>query len=118
MLLFFPQDVYRIFTTDVAVIDMGKVYLRIMVVHFFASAFVGAFQAMVTGCGFVSLGFAIGILDGVVCKIGLSLLFVNVMGMGYVGYFMGIAFSRILPGILCFAYYLSGKWKTRKLLSD
>ena len=40
------------------------------------------------------------------------------MGMGYVGYFMGIAFSRILPGILCFAYYLSGKWKTRKLLSD
>ena len=60
----------------------------------------------------------LGILDGVVCKIGLSLLFVNVMGMGYVGYFMGIAFSRILPGILCFAYYLSGKWKTRKLLSD
>ena len=118
VLLFFPQYVYRIFTTDVAVIDMGKVYLRIMVVHFFASAFVGAFQAMVTGCGFVSLGFAIGILDGVVCKIGLSLLFVNVMGMGYVGYFMGIAFSRILPGILCFAYYLSGKWKTRKLLSD
>ena len=118
VLLFFPQDVYRIFTTDVAVIDMGKVYLRIMVVHFFASAFVGAFQAMVTGCGFVSLGFVIGILDGVVCKIGLSLLFVNVMGMGYVGYFMGIAFSRILPGILCFAYYLSGKWKTRKLLSD
>ena len=40
VLLFFPQDVYRIFTTDVAVIDMGKVYLRIMVVHFFASAFV------------------------------------------------------------------------------
>lgn len=118
VLLFFPQDVYRIFTTDVAVIDMGKVYLRIMVVHFFASAFVGAFQAMVTGCGFVSLGFVIGILDGVVCKIGLSLLLVNVMGMGYVGYFMGIAFSRILPGILCFAYYLSGKWKTRKLLSD
>ena len=116
VLLFFPQDVYRIFTTDVAVIDMGKVYLRIMVVHFFASAFVGAFQAMVTGCGFVSLGFVIGILDGVVCKIGLSLLFVNVMGMGYVGYFMGIAFSRILPGIGHFTFHaLRHTFATRAL---
>ena len=35
---------------------------------------------------------------------------------GYLGYFLGIACSRILPGLLCFAYFLSGKWKTRKLL--
>lgn len=113
-----PGSIFGIFTADEAVRELGVVYLHIMVIHFFSSAFVGAFQAMVTGCGFVSLGFAIGILDGVVCKIGLSLVFVNLMGMGYVGYFLGIGCSRILPGLLCFAYFLSGRWRTRKLLSE
>ena len=89
-----------------------------MILHFFASATVGSFQAMVTGCGFVSLGFAIGILDGVVCKVGLSLLFVYVFGMGYLGLFWGVACSRILPALLCAAYFLSGRWRKRKLLVE
>lgn len=115
---FFPQQIFGIFTTDPEVEALGAVYLRIMILHFFASATVGAFQAMVTGCGFVSLGFAIGILDGVVCKVGLSMLFVYVFSMGYVGLFWGVACSRILPAIVCIAYYCSGKWKTRKLLTE
>lgn len=89
-----------------------------MIIHFYASSVVGAFQSMVTGSGFVELGFAIGILDGVLCKVGLSWLFANVFAMGYVGMFWGVACSRILPGILCGAYYFSGKWKTRKLLTE
>ena len=114
----FPRQIFGIFNPDPAVIDIGVIYLHLMTIHFFVSATVGSFQAMVTGCGFVSLGFAIGILDGVICKIGLSLFFVNVMNMGYVGLFWGVCTSRILPAILCIAYYCSGKWKTRKLLTE
>lgn len=113
-----PEQIFGIFTKEEAVRQTGAVFLKIMIVHFFSSAVVGAFQAMVTGSGFVSLGFAIGILDGVVCKICLSLLFVEVLGMGYLGLFWGVACSRILPSIICAAYFFSGKWKTRKLLVD
>ena len=74
--------------------------------------------AMVTGCGFVELGFAIGIMDGLVCKIGLSWLFMNVFQMGYLGLWWGVACSRILPGCISLVYFLSGKWKTRKLLTE
>jgi len=116
--IFFPQQIFGIFTADLEVEALGAVFLRIMIVHFFASAVVGAFQAMVTGCGFVELGFAIGILDGVICKIGLSLMFVYVFDMGYLGLFWGVACSRILPGVLCGAYFFSGKWRTRKLLTE
>lgn len=116
--LLIPEQIFGIFTKDTEVRALGAVFLHIIIVHFFASATVGSFQAMVTGCGFVSLGFAIGILDGVVCKIGLSLLFMNVFEMGYLGLFWGVACSRILPAVLCGAYYFSGKWKTRKLLTD
>lgn len=73
---------------------------------------------MVTGYGFVELGFAIGVLDGVICKIGLSLIFLNVIGLGETSFWWGTALSRFLPGCLCLGYFLSGKWKTRKLLSD
>ena len=116
--LLFPHQIFGLFTRDEAVIQMGAVFLKIMIVHYFASAFVGSFQAMVTGCGFVSLGFAIGVLDGLVCKVGLSWLFVNVFHMGYLGLFWGVATSRILPELLCAAYFFSGKWKTRKLLNE
>lgn len=116
--LFCPQFIFAIFTTDAAVIEMGAVYMGIMILHFYMSAVTGTFQAMVTGCGFVSLGFIIGILDGVICRIGFSLLFVYVLNQGALGYWWGTAFARTLPGLLCFAYFISGKWKTRKLLSE
>lgn len=113
-----PEQIFGIFTSDPEVKSLGGMFLRIMIVHFYASAVVGSFQAMVTGSGFVTLGFAIGILDGVICKVGLSLLFVYVLDMGYMGLFWGVACSRILPAILCGAYYFSGKWRTRKLLTE
>lgn len=116
--LFIPQQIFGLFTTDPEVKALGAVFLQIMIIHFFASATTGSFQAMITGCGFVELGFLIGLLDGVVCKIGLSMLFVYVFDMGYLGLFWGVACSRILPAFVCIAYYLSGKWKTRKLLTD
>lgn len=116
--LIFPRWLFALFTNEPEVIDLGVVFLRIMIFHFFCSAFVGAFQSMVTGCGFVELGFAIGVLDGVICKIGLSLVFLNVLGLGETSFWWGTALSRFLPGCLCLWYFLSGKWKTRKMLSD
>ncbi len=115
--IFVPHLVFRLFTSDQEVIQLGTVFLRIFILHFYVSAIIGAFQAMVTGSGFVELGFAIGILDGVVCKIGLGWIFMTVIGLGYVGLWWGVACSRIIPCMICIAYYCSGKWKTRKLLS-
>ena len=116
--LFCPKLVFGLFTRDPEVLTLGVTFLRIFILHFYVSAIIGAFQAMVTGCGFVELGFAIGILDGVVCKIGLSLIFVHLFKMGYEGLWWGVACSRIIPCLICIGYYFSGRWKTRKLLTS
>jgi len=116
--LFFPKVLFGAFTQDPAVLEMGVIYMRIMVMAFFMSAITGSLQSMVTGSGFVSLGFLIGILDGVVCRIGFSILFARVLEMGAIGFFWGTAFSRTLPGLVCFTYFISGKWRTRKLLTE
>ncbi len=114
----FPHEIFGIFTSDEQVIELGAVFLGIFIIHFFASAVTGSFQAMVTGCGFVELGFVLGVLDGLICKVGLGMLFIHVFHMGYLGLWWGVACSRILPGCICIAYFVSGKWKTRKLLTE
>ena len=116
--IFAPRAVFRAFTKDPAVIELGVTFLRIFILHFIMSALAGSFQAMVTGCGFVEMGFILGVLDGLVMKIGLSLLFMNVFHMGYEGLWWGVAASRIQTVIICVAYFLSGRWKTYQLLTD
>lgn len=118
MVLLMPRMLFGAFTSDTAVIEFGVTYLRILAVAIFVSSVISPFNAMVSGSGFVSLGFAIGILDGVVCRIGFSLLFAYGLGMGALGYFWATACCRVLPCLLCFAYFASGKWRTRKLLSE
>ncbi len=113
-----PRQIFRLFTADSEVLDLGVTYMHILIAHYFCSAVTTSFQSMVIGSGFASMNFVIGILDGVVCKIGLSLILGNVMGMGVIGYFWAMGFSRALPGIICFIFFISGSWKKRKLLTE
>lgn len=118
IVLLFPNALFRIFTPDQEVLAMGVIYLQIMIVHFLSSAVVSSYQAMVIGSGNATLNFVIGVLDGVVCKIGFCLLFANVLSMGVYGYFWGTSISRVLPAILCMAFFYSGKWKKNQVLKD
>lgn len=115
---FIPRQIFGIFTNDPEVLELGVVFMHIMIFHFMCSAVTTSFQSMVIGSGYASMNFMIGILDGVVCKIGLSILFASVMGLGVVGYFWAIGFSRALPGVICCIFFISGRWKKRKLLSE
>lgn len=116
--LIIPKQMFRIFTTDEQVLEAGVLYMQILCITYFSAAFCGSFQSLVTGCGFASFGFVLGMLDGVVCRIGLSVLYAYVLNMGVTGFFLGNATARVIPGILGCAYFLSGKWKTRKLLAE
>ena len=112
----FPKSIFGIFSGNREVLELGTVYLRIMTAHVLWSAAIAAFQAVVVGSGFASLNFIIGILDGVLCKVGLSILFVYGMGLGAVGFFARTAWSRALPTVICFLYFYGGRWAKRKLL--
>ncbi len=118
LVLLFPTQLFRIFTTDPEVIEFGVTYLQILAVAILAAGIIGPFNAVVTGSGFASMGLAIGLIDGVVCRIGLSLLYTRVMDMGAVGYFWANSTCRIIPILMCLVYYFGGWWKTRKLLSE
>ena len=114
----FPERLFAIMTKVTAVQQMGKEYLKIIVVHFFVSSFTVPFQAMITGSGFVSLGFFMGILDAVICRISISLFLFCVVDLGYKAFWWGTSTARFLPGVIAFIYCMSGRWRTRKLLTE
>jgi len=123
----FPRQTFGVFTTDEAVKDLGVYYITMLIVHILVSAITSSYQSMVIGAGNSLLAFIIGILDGVVCKIGLSILLVNVIFrvtpetdwfMTTLGYFWGTGLSRVLPAIVCMVYFYSGTWKKKTLVSD
>lgn len=113
-----PRQIFGIFTKDPAVLDFGVTFMHIIVLHYFASAFTASFQSIITGIGFASMDFFIGILDGIFCRIGLSILFAYVLGMGAVGFFWAMGLTRVIPGIIVFSYFISGWWRKRKLLTE
>jgi len=60
----------------------------------------------------------LALLDGVVLRIGLSWLFGIVLEWGFYGFVLGYgvaAYGCAIPGMI---YFLSGRWKKRKTLSD
>lgn len=112
-----PELIFSIFTSDAAVIQFGVAhYMRVAIVIFFLSSVMGPMQSMVTGSGFAILGLFVGILDGVIFRLSFSYLFATVLQMGVDGYFLASALARLGPVLICSGYFISGKWRTRKLL--
>ena len=137
IILIFPKQTFGIFTKDSMVMDLGVFYITMLAVHIMVSAVTSSYQSMVIGAGNATLNFIIGILDGVVCKIGLSVLFVSLflgnpamaawfgstpdyMSSGdfltTMAYFWGTGLSRVLPAIVCMIYFYSGAWKKKSLV--
>lgn len=114
--LFFPETVFRIFTSDPEVLAWAPVYLKTRIIMFVASCCMTPFNAVVHGIGFANLSLVIGLLDGVVARIGLTLLLGQVLGFGVVGYWVGNSLAGFVTAIISAAYYISGRWKTYKLI--
>ena len=113
-----PDKIFSIFSKDPEVIELGVTFMHISIWAFVLSAIMGPYSAMVTGSGNASLGFVTGVLDGVVLRIGLSILFAQVFHMGVIGYFYGNALPRIAPCTINLIYFYGGFWKRRRLLTE
>lgn len=116
--LFLPRQAFSLFTSDPEVIEFGVTYLRISLIVFALAPLQGSLGSVVTGSGFANLNFISGVLDGVILRLGISFFLAYTCGMGVTGFFFGNALARLGPTLVSGCYFLSGKWKTRKLLVE
>ena len=114
----FPQFVFSLFNQDAEVLAMAGTYMPYAVVSFCAFAFMAPYSSMVTGVGYAAMAFVVGLLDGIVARVGLSYLFGCILNLGLEGYWLGSASAGFVTGIISAVYYYSNKWKTRKLMFE
>lgn len=114
ILLSNPEGVFSLFTSEPEVITVGMEFVPIAVLNFVSCAFRSGANSLINGCANYKINFAVAILDGLVLRIGLGVLFGIVLDLGYLGFWYGDAFASFTPFVIAIFYYLSGKWKTRK----
>lgn len=114
--LAFPKQIFSIFDKNPEVLDWAPRYMVTIALAFGSFAVMAPFNALINGTGFAALSFVIALLDGVVSRIGLSLLLGLTFKMGIEGFWYGSALAGYSTGLVGAVYYLSGKWKTRKLI--
>lgn len=113
-----PRLIFGLFTQEEAVLAMSGEYLSIALWFFLSFALMSSPLGFLSGIGHVTLNMVIALTDGVIARIGLSLLFANVFAMGLHGYWWGSALAGFVSAIGGWAYFFFGKWQKRKLLTD
>jgi Na+-driven multidrug efflux pump len=90
--------------------------MQILVITFLSFATMNPYLAVVDGVGAARFGLVVTILDGVIARIGLSLLLSRFMGLP--GYWLGSALAGFVSTVLAGGYYYLGIWKKRELLVE
>ena len=114
--VFFPRAIFGIFNSDPEVLDMAMTYIPVAVLLYIGFALRSPFFALINGCGNAKLNLTVGLLDGVVCRIGLAMLLGLALGMGIRGFWYGNAAAGYMPFFIGGFYYITGRWKNRRFL--
>jgi len=111
LVLIFPKYVFGIFTTDAAVLEIMWLYLPIAVLLFYGSAMRSIMNALLNGSGNYKINFVTAILDGIIMRIGLAVLFGLVLNLKHYGFWLGDALAGFTPFVIGVFFYFSGVWK-------
>ena len=109
----FPDEVFGLFMkeSDSDVLAIADGYLPIAVLLFFGSALRSVMNALLNGSGNYKINFATAILDGIVMRIGLALLFGLALSMKHYGFWLGDAIAGFTPFFIGVVFYMTGHWK-------
>jgi len=110
-ILVFPQTFFMLFTREAGVLVIGMEFVPVAVLLFFGSACRAPANAIINGSGNYRINFATAILDGIIMRVGLSLLFGVALQMGYFGFWLGDALAGFTPMVIGIVFYWSGRWK-------
>ncbi len=112
-IVIYPEEIFGWFIKEgsVGVIDLAREYVPIALLMFLASSLRSTMNALINGSGNTAINFVCAILDGIVLRIGLAVLFGVALDMKHFGFWLGDALAGFTPFWLGVIFYFSGKWK-------
>ena len=106
-----PEWLFGLFSTDPAVLTMALSYIPIAMIQYLGCTLRPPNFALINGSGNSKLNLMVALLDGIFCRIGLSLLLGVALAMGIRGFWYGNALSGLVPFLIGAGYLISGRWK-------
>ena len=110
-----PSMFIRIFTADPTVIEPAKVVLRIVGLAQLPQAVGFVASGILRGAGDTKAVLGIGLVGNILLRLGLSYLFIIVLGWGLWSAYLAILIDWLVRGGLLAYWVKRGKWKTVKV---
>ena len=114
IILNFPEQVFGIFNSDAAVLEMSHIYAPVAAIAFIGYAFRSPCLAFINGLGNSKMNFLMGVVEGFVLRIGLCILLGVTFGFGIQGFWYGSTVASYGYGMVIFPYFFSNVWTKRK----
>lgn len=120
IIFLFPQEIFGLFTTDgdADVLAIAGGYVPIAILLFYGAALRAVMNALINGSGNYKINFVTAILDGIILRIGLSVLFGLVLDMRHYGFWLGDALAGFTPFWIGVVFYFTGLWKKGKKVAN
>ena len=112
------KQLFMLFSDDPLVHDMSGEFIKAILWMFPAFTIMRGSGAFIQGIGNARLSMVLALLDGVILRIGLSWLLGIFFGWGFFGFVLGYGLAPYGYAIPSMFYFLSGKWKKRKVLAE
>lgn len=110
-----PGAIYRIFTSDTAVAEIGTTYLRLFVIAFIFDNFMFCMFGVLTGSGNTHVTFLCAILSAFGARYLLAVVLSRYTSLGFNGIALAYTSAPIIGIIVAGAYLASGKWKKSRV---
>lgn len=112
----FPETSFRLFTQDDTVLAYAGLGVAVLLMQIPARCVMGACNSLIAAIGYVRLSFIIAVIDAFLGRVLICWLLGSALGLGTTGYFIGYGTGTYVTAVMAFGYFLSGKWKDRRIL--
>lgn len=115
LFLIFPVPIFGIFTKEEAVLELVYPYLPILIFSLVNAGIRPITRALIDGSGNKRINLIVALLDAIVARIGLAIVFGILLKWGYMGYWFGTTLAELVPiSIGAVFYFVSVRKKLTK----
>lgn len=112
----FPEQIFRLFTSDRAILETGLPYFRIFSFDYLVVPIVFCLNGLFIGAGQTLVSLFINSMSAIILRVPMAILFGITLGMGLPGMGLGAPIASIGALVVGLIFYFSGKWKNKKIL--
>ena len=112
----FPKQIFMLFGSEPAVIDVGLIYMKAFSFEYVFLPFIVAYNAVFTGTGNGWITLVTNIISSFAIRIPLAFLLGFTFNLGIFGVGCAIPCATFVGSSIAFIFYKSGIWKKNKVL--